>query len=186
MKEKEIEDKVEKNLRKIESGLKLVERQKRVSTGIIDLFCKDKNGKYVIVEIKRKPDTKVITQLAKYNMALIKDGFRKRRLRTILVAQELSKHVKETCEFFKFEIKNVYKERNLNEKEESDNRFRIPSKEELVTFIKSKKFVNLSMIARFFNIYNNTALDLVNDLKERNLAHIKKFGGSKIIILREK
>jgi len=182
MKEKEIEDKLEINLDKLEKGLILIERQKRVNSGIIDLFCKDKNENYVIVEIKRKPHTNVVAQLAKYNMSLIKNGFKKRKLRTILVAQDLSKAVKESCEYFNFEIKNLYKEKIENKKEE---KFGMPSKEELITFIKSKNFVNLSMIARFFNIYNSTALDLVNDLKAQNIVHIKKLGGSKMVVLKK-
>ncbi len=58
MNEKEMEDKLVKNLNKIESGLRLVERQKRIDAGIIDLFCEDKKGRYVIVEVKIRPDTK--------------------------------------------------------------------------------------------------------------------------------
>ena len=175
MKEKEIEDKLERNLYKIESGLILVERQKRVDTGIIDLFCKDKNGRYVIVEIKRKPDTNIIAQLAKYNMALIKSGLNKKRLRTILVAPESSDAVKEVCEFFNFEIKNVYKEKTLNKEEKSNNKVRIPNKEELIMFIESRNnLVNLSMIANHFNIKNNTAADIVDDLVKRKLVNIKK------------
>ena len=180
MREKEIEDKLEKNLNKIEPGLKLIERQKRVRTGVIDLFCKDKNGKYVIVEIKRKPDTKVVGQLANYNMALIKNGLNKNQLRTILVVQEFTKSVMETCEYFKFEIKNVYKERITNKKEGS-NKINMPKKEELITFIKRREFVNLSMIARFLNIHNETASDFVKDLEEQNLVEIKEYGGNKLV-----
>jgi len=183
MKEKELEDKLVKNLNKIESGLSLIERQKRVSGGVIDLFCKDKNDNYVIVEIKRKPHTNVVGQLAKYNMSLVKGGLKKRKLRTILVAQDLSKTVKMVCEYFNFEIKNVYREKIENKK---DDRYGVPSTEELITFIKDKKFVNLSMIAKFFNINNITASDLANDLVERKLARIKILGANKLVVLKKK
>lgn len=185
MREKEFEDKLERNLNKIEPGLSLVERQKRVDTGIIDLFCKDKNGRYVIVETKRKLDTNVIAQLAKYKMALIKRGLTKKRLRTILVAPETSKTVKEVCEFFNFEIKNIYKERTLNKEEKSNNKVGLPNKEELIMFIKSRVLVNLSTIASHFNIKNTTVSDIVNDLVRRKLVEVKKFGGSKIVMVKK-
>ncbi len=185
MKEKELEDKLEKNLGKIEPGLSLIERQKRVDTGIIDLFCKDKNGNYVIIEIKRKPSTHVIAQLAKYNMALIKEGLNKKRLRTILVAQESSKAIEEACEFFNFEIKNVYKEKISNKKEESDKKKKIPKEEELIMFIKNREFVNISTIAKFFNIYHATASDFVEYLKDKKLIDVKKIGVNKIVSLKK-
>ena len=184
MKEKEIEDKLEKNLRKIEPGLVLVERQKKVDGGIMDLFCKDKNGKYVIIEIKRKPDTNVVAQLAKYNMALIKNGISKKKLRTILVAPEFSKSVKNACEFFKFEIKNVYKEKNLNKTKRLNGGRSIFDNESLMNFVKRRDFVNLSMIARFFKVKNSTASDIVKDLSDQNLVVIKNIGGNKFVTLK--
>jgi|SRR3989344_3364496 len=184
MKEKELEDKLEKNLNKIEPGLILIQRQKRVDTGIIDLFCKDKNGNYVIVEIKRKPNTNVVAQLAKYNMALIKNGLSKKKLRTILVAQELSRTVTAACEFFNFEIKNVYKERIMNKKEELDDETGMPNEEELIMFIKKRGFVNLSDIARYFDINNATVSDLINDLVKKKKVRIKKIGSNKVVLLK--
>lgn len=182
MKEKEIEDNLEKNLNKIEKGLILVERQKRVDIGIIDLFCKDKNNKYVIVEIKRKADVKVIVQLAKYNMFLVNNGLSKNRLRTILVTQELTKPVKEACEFFNFETRNIYKKSYLDK--EKEIKLKVPNQDELIRFIKRKVFVNLSMIARHYGIKNGTASDLVDYLSKNNLVTVKKLGGSKIVRLK--
>ena len=184
MKEKDIESDLVKNLSKIERGIILVERQKRVDTGVIDLFCKDKEGKYVIVEIKREPDTKVIVQLAKYNMALINGGLNKKRLRTILVSLEIPNAVKAACEFFNFEIKKIYKERTITQKRESKNKFKVPNKEELLMFIKKNHYVNLSMIAKRFGIYGATASELVDYLRENNLVSITKLGSSKIVRLK--
>lgn len=116
MKEKELESKLVKNLEIIEQGLRLIERQKRINKGVIDLFCKDRDNNYVIVEIKKEPTINVITQLAKYNMVLIKNGISVRKLRTILVAQEIPGDVKEICEFFKFEIKNLYEGKMIRKK----------------------------------------------------------------------
>ena len=44
MNEKELENKLEKNLELIETGLSLIKRQKRINKGIIDLFCKDRKN----------------------------------------------------------------------------------------------------------------------------------------------
>lgn len=182
MKEKEIEDKLEKNLNKIEPGLILIKRQKKVDSGIIDLFCKDKLGNYVIIEIKKKPDAKVIAQLAKYNMSLIKSGIRKKYLRTILVAQEIPHQIQEACEFLKFETKQVYKPKKELETDNIKNQF--PTREELLAYIKQRERVNISMIARFFDIYHPTASDLVKDLNQDKLVNITKLGGSHIVTLK--
>lgn len=183
MKEKELEDKLEKNLNKIEPGLSLVERQKRVDAGIIDLFCKDRDEKYVIIEIKRKPDIGVVAQLAKYNMVLVKSGLSKRKLRTILVAQDISKAVKEACEFFNFEIKIVYKEK-ISDKRYGLAGHNVPTKDELIKFINKKGFANLSMIAKEFDIPNVTASDIAHDLEKENLVKVIKLGSNKVVMPR--
>ena len=185
MKEKELEDKLEINLNKIEQGLTLIERQKRISTGIIDLFCKDRNGKYVIIEIKIKPNAKVVAQLAKYNMALIKSGINKRNLRTILIASEFTKEVKNICEFFKFETKKVYKRIISNKKKILNSKFNESDKEKLIQFIEKKRFINQSMAARFLNIQNYTAKNLINELHKDNIVNITHLYGQKFIQLRK-
>jgi len=58
----------------------------------------------------------------------------------------------------------------------------IPSEKELLEFIRKKDLVNLSMIARFFDIKNTTVSDLVNDLEKRKLVKVRKFGGSKVVM----
>jgi len=184
MKEKEWEDVLEKDLSKIESGLRLIKRQKKVSTGVIDLLCKDKNDNYVIIEIKRSPSTNVVAQLAKYNMAFIERGVPKNKLRTILVAPEFSKNIKRICKFFNFETKKVTKEKILLEKERLNNYFRNKDKEKVINFIKKEEIVNQSMIARYLKIYHHTAKELINDLKEENLIKLGYYGGNKIVTLK--
>lgn len=184
MKEKEWEEVLEKDLSKIESGLRLIKRQKKVSTGIIDLLCKDKEDNYVIVEIKRNPGTNVIAQLARYNMAFIERGISKSKLRTILVAPEFSKNVKRTCKFFNFETKKITKERVLFEKERLNNSFKNKDKERVINFIKKKELVNQNMIARHLKIYPYVAKKLINDLNEENLIKLAHYGGNKIVTLK--
>ncbi|MBL7147414.1 MAG: DUF91 domain-containing protein [Nanoarchaeota archaeon] len=184
MKEKEWEEVLEKNLSKIESGLRLIKRQKKVSTGIIDLLCKDKKGNYVVVEIKRKPTTNVVAQLARYNIAFIEKGVCKSKLRTILVAPEFSKTVKSNCKFFNFETKKISKEIISREKERLNNYFKIKDREKVIKYIKKQEIVNQSMIARFLKIYYHTVTKLINDLKEENVINLTYFGGNKLITLK--
>ena len=62
----------------------------------------------------------------------------------------------------------------------------IPSEQEIIEFIEKKELVNLSMIAKFYNIKNATASDLVSDLVKKNLVEIKQIGGSKIVLLKKR
>ncbi|MEK6862592.1 MAG: hypothetical protein AABW57_00300, partial [Nanoarchaeota archaeon] len=61
----------------------------------------------------------------------------------------------------------------------------IPTEEELIKFIKSKKFVNFSLIAKHFNIKNTTVSDILKDLEEKNLIDIINAGGSKMVQVKE-
>jgi len=73
-KERLLEDLLEKNLEHIEAGLKLFYdkgcnpgRQYRTDIGIIDLLCIDKDGKFVVLELKKeKGSDKTIGQITKY------------------------------------------------------------------------------------------------------------------------
>ena len=62
----------------------------------------------------------------------------------------------------------------------------IPTTKELLEFISKKELVNLSMIAKFFNVKNATASDLVKDLVSKKLVEVKQIGGSKIVVLKKR
>ncbi|MBS3149480.1 hypothetical protein J4455_02185 [Candidatus Woesearchaeota archaeon] len=62
----------------------------------------------------------------------------------------------------------------------------IPTTEELLEFISKKELVNLTMIAKNYDIKNATASDIVNDLVKKKLVEIKQIGGSKIVILKKR
>ena len=72
--ERKLEDLLEKNLEHIEAGLKLFYdkkgnpgRQYSTDVGIIDLLCIDKDGKFVVLELKKeKGSDKTIGQITKY------------------------------------------------------------------------------------------------------------------------
>ena len=62
----------------------------------------------------------------------------------------------------------------------------IPDKKELLAFIEKREFVNLSIIAKYFDIKNTTASDLVNDLVKRDLVIIQKVSGAKMVRLKKR
>lgn len=65
--EKILEDFLEKNIGKLEAGLTLIGRQYPTITGPIDLFCCDKDGNLVVVELKKgRASDRVIGQLMRY------------------------------------------------------------------------------------------------------------------------
>ena len=76
----------------IEDGLKIISYEKKVEPGFVDVYGVDKEGRFVIVEIKRKTaGTKSVLQLAKYVEA-VKEKV-KRKVRGILVAPQVAKGV---------------------------------------------------------------------------------------------
>lgn len=76
----------------IEGGFKPISYEKKVEPGFMDVYGEDKNGKLVVVEVKRKTAGKeAALQLAKYIDALkVKTN---RELRGILAAPSLGKDV---------------------------------------------------------------------------------------------
>jgi len=76
----------------LEEGFKPISWEKKVEPGFVDIYGEDKNGKLVIVEVKRKTATKeAALQLAKY-IEPIKAKVN-REVRAILVAPSLAKDV---------------------------------------------------------------------------------------------
>ena len=76
----------------LEEGFKPISWEKKVEPGFVDIYGEDKNGKLVIVEVKRKTATKeAALQLAKY-VEPIKAKVN-REVRAILAAPSLGKDV---------------------------------------------------------------------------------------------
>ena len=61
----------------------------------------------------------------------------------------------------------------------------IPTQEQLLKFIKSRNFVNFSLIAKHFNLKNTTVSDLIKDLEEKKLVEIINAGGSKMVQVKD-
>jgi endonuclease len=76
----------------LEEGFKPISWEKKVEPGFVDIYGEDKNGKLVIVEVKRKTASKeAALQLAKY-VEPIKTKVN-RAVRAVLVAPSLGKDV---------------------------------------------------------------------------------------------
>jgi RecB family endonuclease NucS len=76
----------------LEEGFKPISYEKRVEPGFVDVYGEDKNGKLVVVEVKRKAAGKeAALQLAKYVDAI--KGKANRELRGVLAAPSLGKDV---------------------------------------------------------------------------------------------
>ena len=76
----------------LEEGFKPISWEKKVEPGFVDIYGEDKNGKLVIVEVKRKTASKeAAVQLAKY-IEPIKAKVN-REVRAVLVAPSLGKDV---------------------------------------------------------------------------------------------
>lgn len=86
--ESEIEDSIRSNPTILEEGLELVGSQHVTPVGLIDILCTDKNGDFVVVEIKRgKASHEVVGQIQKY-MAWVSETVAKaKQTRGIIVAK---------------------------------------------------------------------------------------------------
>ena len=83
--EKNLEDFVVQQLNEIEPGLSLVERQLSTPAGRLDLFCRDLNGNYVVVELKKTHGTdQVVGQILRY-MGWVREAYPESTVRGIII-----------------------------------------------------------------------------------------------------
>jgi RecB family endonuclease NucS len=76
----------------LEEGFKPISYEKKVEPGFVDVYGEDKDGKLVVVEVKRKAAGKeAVFQLARYIDAI--KGKANRELRGVLAAPSLAKDV---------------------------------------------------------------------------------------------
>lgn len=76
----------------VETGLRTIRRERRVIPGFIDLFARDKTGRFVVVEIKRsRADRDAVLQLHSYIKSLQAAENASPQIRGILVAPSLTK-----------------------------------------------------------------------------------------------
>jgi hypothetical protein len=90
----------------LEDGFKPISYEKKVEPGFVDVYGMDKNGKLVVVEIKRKTAGKIAAlQLAKYIDAV--KGKANREVRGILVAPNIAKDVQRLLATLRLEFKSL-------------------------------------------------------------------------------
>jgi hypothetical protein len=111
-KERELEDLVIKNPEQIEDGLVFLTHQQQVSGGFIDVLCVDKDGIFVIIELKITDDEGILLQALHYydyvllNRAAIANQFASKveinlreEPRIILIAPYFSERLKKACKY---------------------------------------------------------------------------------------
>lgn len=92
--ERDLQNALRRNIEQIELGLEIVDdgKERTVEAGRIDILAKDKNGRFVVIELKAGTATpEVIAQITSY-MACIDDP-QKRGVRGILIAGDFHKRV---------------------------------------------------------------------------------------------
>jgi hypothetical protein len=83
--EENLEEFVVHQLEEIEPGLQLLERQLSTAAGRLDLLCQDRDGQYVVVELKREQGTdQVVGQILRY-MGWAQENFHSDKVRGIIV-----------------------------------------------------------------------------------------------------
>jgi len=110
----------------VEEKLKVINRERKTPAGYIDLFCRDENDKYVVIEVKRNPDYNTVLQLQRY-VDEIDEEF-STEVRGVLVAPKMTDNVLEYLEdrgleFVEVEMNDViasYEELDRSQKELSD------------------------------------------------------------------
>ncbi len=109
--EHEIRDLLASNPSLIEEGLRIVDVEKRIDPGFVDLYGIDREGRLVVIEIKRvKAGEEAAKQLARYIEYFRRGG---RSVRGILVAPEATEAAiyrlsREGLEFRRIDLARLY------------------------------------------------------------------------------
>ncbi len=103
--ESKLEFSIISNLEILEEGLELIGNQYSTSVGCIDVLCKDKNGNFVVVELKKeKGSYRVVGQIQKY-MAWVSENLTEdKQVRGIIVVKEADKDLEYAIRGSKFLI----------------------------------------------------------------------------------
>ncbi|MFB6213793.1 MAG: endonuclease NucS [Candidatus Nanohaloarchaea archaeon] len=124
--EVDIHESIEDEPEIVEEGLKVIERERETPAGFIDVFARDEDDDYVVIEVKRNPDYNTVLQLQRY-VKEIEDEF-SGNVRGILVAPKMTEKVLEYLqdrglEFVEVEMEDViasYESIDRGQKEISD------------------------------------------------------------------
>lgn len=90
--EETVEDILAHNMELIESGMTLVKRQLETEVGRIDLFARDREGVFTIIELKKgKSEDDVFGQISRYLGWCKKTKARTENVRAIIIAKQIGK-----------------------------------------------------------------------------------------------
>ncbi len=103
--ESEIEHSIVSNPNILEDNLEVVQRQFPTDVGFIDILCKDNNGAFVVVELKKGTGSyEVVGQILKYMTWIQEHLAGTKQVRGIIVAKENDKQLEYAAKGSKFTI----------------------------------------------------------------------------------
>lgn len=117
--EVDIHESIEEDPEIVEEELKVVERERETPAGFIDVFARDKEDNYVVIEVKRNPDYNTVLQLQRY-VEEIEDEF-SGEIRGILVAPKMTDKILSYLEERELEFVEVEMEDVIDSYEAIDN-----------------------------------------------------------------
>lgn len=108
--EVDIHESIEDDPELVEEGLNVVEREKETPAGFIDVFARDEEDRWVVIEVKRNPDYNTVLQLQRY-VDEIEEEYQG-EIRGILVAPKMTDKVldylhERDLEFVEVEMEDV-------------------------------------------------------------------------------
>jgi RecB family endonuclease NucS len=130
MSEEELRDIIAGNPSIVEEGLRIIDVERPVEPGFVDLYARDRDGNIVVIEVKRvKAGEEAVKQLLSYIEALKARGV---RARGILVAPSVTENALKLIHLYNLEFKQVDLRKLYMESAKRRARFR-----QLTDFIQS-------------------------------------------------
>ncbi len=117
--EVDIHESIEDDPDLVEENMKVIEREKETPAGFIDVFARDSEDNYVVIEVKRNPDYNTVLQLNRY-VEEIEEEF-SGDIRGILVAPKMTDKVLDYLEERGLEFIEVEMEEVIASYEAIDN-----------------------------------------------------------------
>ena len=117
--EVDIHESIEEDPELVEEGLKVVEREKETPAGFIDVFARDSEDDWVVIEVKRNPDYNTVLQLQRYVEEIEKEY--SGNIRGILVAPKMTDKVLDYLKERDLKFVNVDMEDVISSYEAIDN-----------------------------------------------------------------
>lgn len=117
--EVDIHESIEDDPEIVEENMKVVEREKETPAGFIDVFARDEDDKWIVIEVKRNPDYNTVLQLQRY-VDEIEEEY-SGEIRGILVAPKMTDKILDYLEERDLEFVEVNMEDVIASYEAIDN-----------------------------------------------------------------